>query len=192
MIVLSTSKNAAASGSGGVANELSRVHAVDVLGDGAECTGEPEPAGDDHRDLDRSGSDQPDPLALVEVQLGERARARPDPVGHPLVEDLLAERLELGDGVPGDEGEGGRAGLGDVLGVLDADDAEVDLLPGRAEDVAGGEELAAVQAAGEVEDRGALHHGVVHVEERRCRRVGLDGERHLDLGHGGRGLAGQL
>ncbi len=109
-------------------------------------------------DLDRRGGDQPDPLALVEVQLGQRAGAGPDPVGHRLVEDLLAELLELGHGVAGDEGQRGGAGLGDVLGVLDADDPEVGLLPGRAEDLAGGEELAAVQPAGEVEDARALHH----------------------------------
>ncbi len=68
--------------------------------------------------------------------------------------------------------ERGVAGVGDVLGVLDADDPEVGLLPGGAEDLAGGEELAAVQAAGEVEDARALHHGVVDVEERRRGRVG--------------------
>ena len=87
-----------------------------------------------------------------------------------LVEDLLAELLELGDGVAGDEAQRRRAGLGDVLGVLDADDPEVGLLPGRAEDVAGREELAPVQPAGEVEDARALHHGVVDVEERRRAR----------------------
>ena len=68
---------------------------------------------------------------------------------------------------PGDEAQRRGAGLGDVLGVLDADDPEVGLLPGRAEDVAGREELAPVQAAGEVEDARALHHRVVDVEERR-------------------------
>ena len=51
-------------------------------------------------------------------------------------------------GVPGDEAERGVAGVGDVLGVLDADDPEVRLLPGGAEDLAGGEELAPVQARG--------------------------------------------
>ena len=65
----------------------------------------------------------------VEVQLGERAGARPDAVGDPLVEDLLAELLELADGVPGDEGEGRGAGIRHVLEVLDPDDAEVGLLP---------------------------------------------------------------
>ena len=83
------------------------------------------------------------------------------------------------------------AGLGDVLGVLDADDPEVGLLPRGAEDLAGREELAAVQPAGEVEDARALHDGVVDVEERRRRRVGRVVERGLDLGRGGRGLAGQ-
>ena len=36
------------------------------------------------------------------------------------------------DRVAGDEGQGRGAGLGDVLGVLDADDPEVGLLPGGA------------------------------------------------------------
>ena len=153
--------------------------------------GQAEPPGDDLGDLDRRRGDQPDPLPLVEVQLGQRAGAGPDPVRHRLVEDLLAELLELADGVAGDEAERGVAGLGDVLGVLDADDPEVGLLPRGAEDVAGREELAAVQAAGEVEDARALHHRVVDVEERRGVGVGRRCERGLDLGGGGRRLAGQ-
>ena len=36
----------------------------------------------------------------VEVQLRQRPGAGPDPVGHHLVEDLLAELLELVDRVP--------------------------------------------------------------------------------------------
>ena len=143
------------------------------------------------RDLDRGGGDQPDPLALVEVHLGERAGARPDPVRHRLVEDLLAELLELGHGVPGDEGQRRGPGLGDVLGVLHADEPEVGLLVRRPDDVAGREELAPVEAAGEVEDARALHHRVVHVEERRARRVGRDVERGLDLRGRGRGLPGE-
>ena len=85
--------------------------------------------------------------------------------------------LQLGDGVAGDEAERRAAGLGDVLGVLDPDEAEVGLLPGGPEDLAGREELAAVQAPGEVEDAGALHDGVVDVEERRGGRVdrGVEG-----------------
>ena len=115
-----------------VADQPAGVDAVHVLGDGAHRAGQAEPAGDDLGDLDRGRGDQPDPLALVEVELGERAGAGPDPVRHRLVEDLLAELLELGDGVAGDEAQRRRAGLGDVLGVLDADDAEVGLLPGGA------------------------------------------------------------
>ena len=83
------------------------------------------------------------------------------------------------------------AGVGDVLGVLDPDDPEVGLLPGRAEDLAGREELAPVQPAGQVEDAGALHDGVVDVEERGRRRVGRRAERVLDLGGGRGGLAGE-
>jgi NAD(P)-dependent dehydrogenase (short-subunit alcohol dehydrogenase family) len=44
-----------------------------VLGDGPHRPGEAEPAGDDRGDLDRGRGDQPDPLALVEVELRERA-----------------------------------------------------------------------------------------------------------------------
>ena len=129
-----------------VADQPAGVDAVLVLGDRAQGAGQAEPPGDDRGDLDRRRGHQPHPLALVEVELGEGAGAGPDPVRHRLVEDLLAELLELGDGVPGDEAERGVAGVGDVVGVLDADDPEVGLLPGGAEDVAGGEELAPVQA----------------------------------------------
>jgi hypothetical protein len=93
--------------------------------------------------------------------------------------------------VPLDERQCGRPGLGDVLRILDAGDAEVRLLPDRAEDVAGREELAAVQPAREVEDRGTLHDRVVDVEERRRGGVGLRSERVLDLGGGRCGLSGQ-
>ena len=82
-------------------------------------------------DLDRRGGDQPDPLALVEVQLGQRPGAGPDPVGHGLVEDLLADLPRARRRVwPAMKASAELAGLGDVLGVLDADEAEVGLLPG--------------------------------------------------------------
>jgi hypothetical protein len=162
-----------------------------VLGDRAQSAGEAEPAGDDVRDLDRRGRDQPHPLAAVEVLLGDGPGAGPDPLGHVLVEDLLADLFELGDLVPGDERQRGRPRLGDVLGVLDTGDAEVHLLPDGAEDVAGREELAAMQAAREVEDGRTLHDRVVDVEERRRRHIGLRSEGVLDLGGGRCGLSGE-
>ncbi len=175
-----------------LSDQRAGVDPVDVLSNGAERAGQAEPPGDDRGDLDRGGGDQPHPLPLVEVELGQGSRARPDPVGHPLVEDLLAQQLQLLHGVPGDEGERRGSCVGHVLGVLDADEPEVGLLPGRSQDVAGGEELPVVQATGQVEDRGALHHGVVDVEERRGGRVGLHREGALDLGDRCGGLAREL
>src|SRR4051794_25069213 len=49
-----------------------------VLGAGPDPAGQPEPAGDDLRDLDRGGRHEPDPLARVEVHLREGTGARPD------------------------------------------------------------------------------------------------------------------
>ena len=65
-----------------LADQAPGVHAVVVLGDRAERAGQPEPAGDDRGQLERGRGDQPDPLPGVEVHLGERPGARPDPVGH--------------------------------------------------------------------------------------------------------------
>ena len=124
-------------------------------------------------DLDRGGGHQPDPLARVEVHLGQRPGARPDLVGHHLVEDLLADAGELGDGVPGDERQRRLARLvRRCPSPRRPTSRNLRLLPGEPADVARREELPAVQAAGQVEDRGALHHGVVDVEERRGVRVG--------------------
>ncbi len=174
-----------------VADQPTGVDAVHVLGDGAHRAGQAQPAGDDLRDLDRGRRHEPDPLALVEVQLREGAGAGPDPVGHGLVEDLLAELLELRHGVALDEAQRRLAGVGHVLGVLDADHPEVGLLPGRAHDLPGGEELPSVQPAGQVEDARALHHGVVHVEERGRRGVRRGAQGGLDLGRRGGRLTGE-
>ena len=92
-----------------LADQPAGVHAVDALRDRAQRAGEPEPARDDRRQLDGGGGDQPDPLPGVEVHLGERAGARPDPVGHQLVVDLLAERGELVDRPARDERQRGVA-----------------------------------------------------------------------------------
>lgn len=64
-----------------------------------------------------------------------------------------------------DDGQGAVAGVLHVLGVLDPGEPEPGLLPGEAGELAAAEELALVEAATEVEDRGALHDGVVEVEE---------------------------
>ena len=156
-----------------------------------ERAGQPEPAGDQRGELGRRRGDQPDPLAGVEVQLRERAGAGPDPPGHQLVVDLLAEAHDLVDLVAGDEGERGLLGLLHVGRVLDALDAEGDLLPGELREVAPGEEVARGQPTGEVVDRRALHHRVVDVEERRGRRVGRHDQAGFDLGGSGRRRAGQ-
>src|SRR3954447_193029 len=172
-------------------HEPAGVDPVDLLGDGAEGPGQAQPPRDDPGDLDRRRRDQPDPLALVEVQLRERPGAGPDPVRHGLVEDLLAELLELADPVPLDERERRRACLGDVLGILDPREPEVGLLPGRAQDVPGGEEPSPVQTPGEVEDRRPLHDRVVDVEERSRRRVRRGGQRRLHLRDRGGRLTGE-
>ena len=124
------------------------------------------------RQLDRGGGDQPDPLPGVEVHLGQRPGARPDPVGHQLVVDLLAERGDLRDRTAGDERQRGVAAGGGRVRGLPAADPELDLLPGEPEQVGGGEELAGGEPAGEVEDRRADHHRVVDVEERGGGEVG--------------------
>ncbi len=149
----------------GFADQPARVDAVDRLGDGAQGAGEAEAPGDDRGGLHRGGGDQPDPLARVEVGLRQGAGAGPDAVGHVLVVDLLADGHQLGDAVALDDGQGAVAGVLHVLRVLDAGQPEPGLLPGEPGQFAALEELALVQAAAEVEDRGALHHGVVEVEE---------------------------
>src|SRR6478609_1310611 len=72
---------------------------------------------------------------------------------------------------------------------IDAGDPEVGLLPRGGGDLLRGEELAAVQAAREVEDAGALHDGVVDVEEGGRGRVAGPDEGVLDLRRRRRGLA---
>ncbi len=177
-----------------LADELARVDAVDRLGDRAQGAGQAQAAGDDLGDLDGGRRHQPDPLARVQVGLGEGAGAGPDALGHVLVVDLLADRLEFGDAVALDDRQGGVAGLLHVLGVLDPGQPEPCLLPGELRELAGLEELPLVQASPEVEERGALHDGVVQVEEGGGLVVAVDRELWF-LGRAGsflRGFAGCL
>ncbi len=171
-----------------VPDEPAGVDAVGALGDRAQRTGEAESARDDGGEFDRRRGDQPHPLPRVEMHLGERPGAGPDLVGHQLVEDLLADLHHLVDGAPGHEGQGlFPAGL-HTLVVLPAADPELDLLPGEPGQIGGAEVPAGRQAAGEVEDRRAHHHRVVHVEERGGGQVGGCGRaRCRDPGHGFRG-----
>ena len=134
--------------------------------------------------------DQPDPLALVEVQLGQRPGAGPDPGRHRLVEDLLAQLLELEHRVALDEGERGRLGVGHVGRVLGPDHPELRLLPRGRGDLPRREEAPAVEPASQVEDARALHQGVVDVEERGDLRLGRRGQGVLDLGRGRGRLTG--
>lgn len=176
-----------------LADQLAGVHAVDGLGDRAQGAGQAEAAGDHLGDLHGRGRDEPDLLAGVEVGLGQGAGARPDALGHVLVVDLLADDRQFGDAVALDDGERGVLGFLHVLGVLGAGQPEPRLLPGESGQVAGLEELPLVQAAAEVEERGALHDGVVEVEERGGPVVAEDREfRFLDGGVGRGGDVLQL
>ncbi len=170
-----------------LAHQPAGVDAADRLGDRAERAAQAQPPRDDGGGLHRGGRDQPHALARVQVGLGERPRARPDAAGHVLVVDLLADRHEFGDAVPGDDRERAVPRVRHVPRVLRAGQPEVRLLPGELHQLALAEELALVQAAAQVEDRRALHHGVVQVEERRGLRVARGRELRL-----GRGLAGGL
>ncbi len=166
------------------------VLAVHRLGNGAECAGQAQAAGDDAGQLDGGGGHQPDPLARLEVALGEFAGTFPDPVGHGLVVDLLAQGDDVGHLVPGHEGERGFPGGIDVTGVLRAPDPEVDLLPGHLRENAGAEHLAGRQPTREVVDRCTTHQGVVYVEERAGRGI-RDRGGLVHRCRGGRRRAGQ-
>ncbi len=148
-----------------LADQPAGVRAVARLGDGAERPRHAEPGRDDPGHLHRGGGDQPDPLPGVQVHLDQCAGARPHLVGDDLLEYLLAERLQLGGALAGDQAQGGVLRVGHVVRVLGAVQPEPGLLPGEAGDVAAGEEAPAVEADPEVEDRGPAQDGVVAVEE---------------------------
>ena len=102
----------------------------------------------------------------VEVHLRERAGAGPDLVGDDLVVDLFAELPEFLGGAPLHERQRLVAADGDVVGILLAGDAELHLLPRELEQVRLPEVVARDQSAREVDDRRALHHGVVDIAVR--------------------------
>ena len=134
-------------------------------------------------DLDRRGGDQPDPLALVEVQLGEGQGAGGDPVHHRLLEDLLAELLELECRCgPAMKARAEARVSATCSGSSDADQPEVRLLLRRPSDVAGREEPPAVEPPGQVEDARALHHACCRRRRTRPLRVGGRRQGVLDLG----------
>ena len=155
----------------GSPDQATGVDAVDALGHRAECAGQAEPVGDDLRHLHRGRGDQPHLLPPLQVPHREGAGAGPDPAGHRLVVDLLADGGQLGDRVTGHPGQRLLADLVQVLEVL-ADRDEPGLLPGHRGDVAGAEEVPPPQPPGEDEDARAADDGVVHVEERGRGRVG--------------------
>ncbi len=153
------------------------------LADRSERAGEAEPPGDDSRQLDRCGGDEPHALACVEVLLGQRASTRVDAFRHPLVVDLFAEADDLGDFAAGDEGERGLLDVPHPIGVLQPSDPVGHVLPAELQQLPGLEEVARGKPAGEVEDGRSHHHGVVHIEEGSRGRVGW---------RLGRGLGGRL
>ena len=65
--------------------------------------GEPELLGDDRRELDGRGGDEPDPLTFVEMALRDGAGARPHLLLDDLIEDLFREVPQLADGAVDDE-----------------------------------------------------------------------------------------
>jgi hypothetical protein len=146
------------------AHETPGVDAVDGLGDGSEGAGETQPVGDDGRQFDGGGGDEPDAPPVLEVALCQRCRARPDAVGHLLVVDLLAECDDVGDPLAGHEGEGRFAAALQVGRVLAAQ-PQPHLARGEADEVTPGEQVAGGHAPREVVDRRADHDRVVDVEE---------------------------
>ena len=127
-------------------------------------------------DLDRGGGDQPHPLALRRGASGP-ARGCPARSGRAIASSKISSPSSSSSatGVPGDERQGRacaprRRARGSRRRRSGSRPASR-----RPRQVSRGEELAAVQPAGEVEDAGALHHRVVDVEERGRGRVEFGG-----------------
>ncbi len=154
-----------------VADEPAGEHPVHRLRDGAHRTGQTKPLGDDLGQLVRGRRHQPHLLAGVEMHLGQRPGARPDPVGDDLVVDLLAQRAQFGGRSTLDEGQRLAAALGDVVAVLPAGQLELGLGVDELPHVAVTEVLAGGQTTAEVHQRGSLHQRVVDIEEGRGGQV---------------------
>ena len=163
-------------------------------------------------DLWHGGAIVPDLGALhpgkYHAGLRDRARARPDLVGDDLVVDLLSQAAQFLRRPSLHERQRLLAAARDVVRVLLAGDPELHLLPGELEQIGLAEVVPRDQTPGEMDDRGALHHRVVDVEERRRGQIarrggrGLGFDPGLDLGLGARlvqrqcgvgaGLTGQV
>ena len=180
-----------------LAEQPSGVDAVHVLRDGAERTGQPEPAADDLRQLHRRRGDQPHPLPGVQVPLRQFPAAGVDLVGHQLVVDLLAELDDLGRRCRPATNASAPSRAFEVSSASSPIEPELHLQQREPHQVTGGEEVPDDQAAGEMEDRRALHHRVVDVEEGRGGQVGAGRHRRFVLVDGqvgglGGGRAGDL
>ena len=175
----------------GLTDEPTRVVPVDHLRDRAERARQPEPLGDDARELDRRSGDQEDPLSGVEVGLRHGPGAGPDAGGHELVVDLLAVRHNVGNGLAGHQRQGLLPGLGNGLEVLLAADPEPQLLPTEPQQVAPRHDAAPGHPLAEEVDRCATNHRVVDVEEGGAGRVRDHAQRRLHLRGGSGGGSGQ-
>ena len=148
-----------------VADQAAGEDAVLDLRHRAQRTGQPQPLGDDLRQLHRGRRHQPHLLARLQVQVRQLAGAVVHAVADDLVENLLRQRGRLVDPVPLDELQGLLARRGDVVGIFRAGHAELDLLPQHPRQLTPAEKAAARQTRPEQEDGRALHQRVVHVEE---------------------------
>ena len=143
--------------------------------------------GDDRGQLNGCRGDQPDALTGVEVALSQRERSRDELVGQGVGEDLLAQVNQLTHRASVDERQGGLSGRCHVLEVLGTGEHELGLRPGEPGDLSGGEELAAREPRGEVEEAGTSHQSVVDIEERRAAAVEGHGVRTGRCGDVGSG-----
>ncbi|PQM46433.1 hypothetical protein C1Y40_03399 [Mycobacterium talmoniae] len=156
-------------------------HPVHRFHHGGQRPGQPQPAGDGLGQLVGGGGDQPHLLAGVQVHLGQLSGARPDLVGDDLVVDLLAQGGQLRGGAALDERQPLAPAGGDVVAVFPSDQLKLGLRVHEPRHVAVGEVVARRQAPAEVQQRGPLHQGVVHVEERGGGQI--DRRRAVRRGH---------
>ncbi|BAC17242.1 hypothetical protein [Corynebacterium efficiens YS-314] len=156
---------------------------VPDLRDGADGTGEPEALGEDLRQLDGGGADQPHLVARSQVHIRQLAGAGPGLVEHGPVHDLLTQFHQFLHGTTPDELQGLFTALCHIVGILGPGDLEFQLFPDHREDLMDGEELLPEQALGEDDEGGTLDEGVVHIEEGRGPDILGDirvGQVHMD------------